>query len=75
MKMFLLMLCLVLFAVGCQNTVAPGPIPEGDITYFEDSRTGLCFAALSSITYGGHDNISISNVPCSAVAQFVRHTR
>jgi len=50
MRIFWLVVCLVLFAVGCQRTLAPEPISPSDLTYFEDSRTGLCFAALGKPT-------------------------
>ncbi len=38
---------------------------KSNISYFMDSRTGLCFAAVSSRGYGNTYTESISNVPCN----------
>lgn len=43
----------------------------GPITYFKDTRTGLCFASiLSRNSYGGI--VSITTVPCDSVKKFLK---
>lgn len=51
--------------LGCRAYSVPRTTAEdvsARITYFRDSRTGLCFAATPSY---GMNLVSISNVPCS----------
>jgi hypothetical protein len=50
---------------GCQMNSAPSPVTPGDISYFKDSRTGLCFAATNS-QHEGFKITSIANVPCTS---------
>ena len=38
-----------------------------NITYFKDPNTGLCFAAINSIGYGGWKTTSFTCVPCDSV--------
>lgn len=43
-----------------------------DITYFKDDRTKLCFASLSSYSYGMNQVASISCVPCDSVKHLIK---
>lgn len=43
------------------------------ITYIRDERVGLCFATVSSLTYAGMRIVSITNVPCEAVGDYLTH--
>jgi len=38
---------------------------ESTISYFKDSRTDLCFATISSYSYGGVHQTLFTNVPCN----------
>jgi hypothetical protein len=49
----------------CQRNTAPEPVSSNDMTYFRDGRTGLCFASVNSVGYGGVPITSIANVPCT----------
>lgn len=55
---------------SCQATVE-AQNPTGDISYFRDNRTGLCFAAVSSMGAGGYRTVSITEVPCEKVEAFL----
>jgi len=37
------------------------------ITFSKDYKTGLCFATINSVTYLGHEVISITCVPCDSL--------
>jgi hypothetical protein len=56
---------------GCEP-VTSTPEPQtvarvaGEIAYFRDARTGLCFASVSSASYSAYRVLSIANVPCEA---------
>jgi len=54
----------MLLMTGCQMNSAPRGLKGGDITYFRDSRTDLCFAAINS-NASGYNVTSITNVPCT----------
>jgi len=41
------------------------------IKYAKDYRTGLCFALIQSTTKDGWDVVSLSNVPCANVEDFL----
>lgn len=66
MKAAMPVLCLGL--AGCQFAVPPTKSEANKIaqavTYFQDSRTGLCFASVQSVVQM-IEVVSISNVPCS----------
>jgi hypothetical protein len=54
---------------GCEpvtSTPEPATVARvaGEIAYFQDDRTGLCFASVSSQTYASLRVLSIANVPC-----------
>ena len=54
---------------GCEIT---SPAREGsvnDIRYLRDGKTGICFAMISSATYGMHRVVSISAVRDDACAR------
>lgn len=68
MKRFILLFVVImLFNFSCQenNTINVDSIKS--ITYFKDIRTGLCFGALKSVTYGPRDVTSITCVPCDSL--------
>lgn len=56
---------------GCEP-VTSTPAPEtvsrvaGELAYFQDARTGLCFASVSSASYSSYQVLSIATVPCAA---------
>ncbi len=66
MKKGILILALILLA-ACQHEtkVSVSRDTTNSIVYMKDSRTGLCFATMGSMSYGGYVSISIANVPCS----------
>ncbi len=72
MKMFLTIV-MFLCIIGCQVNNVPdnGKIIES-ISYFKDTRTNLCFASVNSATYGGNQVVSITNVPCKNVENFIK---
>lgn len=63
-----LLIVVVVILGGCQITDKPSSkaIVEaaGNIAYFRDARTGICFAAVNAIT-SAYATISISYVPCT----------
>ena len=62
-------LLFVLSLVACQNSTKSNVEKfDSNITYFKDAKTGLCFAAINSRTYGGSDVTSITCVPCEALS-------
>lgn len=65
-----LSICAVLLLAGCTQAVTP---TEGEsariadrITYIKD-RHGVCYATVSSVTYGFTQVASIASVPCAQV--------
>jgi hypothetical protein len=64
-----LLIMLLLFGVySCQiNTPTNKEETLGKITYIRDYKTGLCFATINSITYGGFSVTSITCVPCDSL--------
>ena len=67
MKKLIIASCLFLFT-GCQSTFEVERLEmEGKISYFKDTRTGLCFACMSSYSDGANMIISIACVPCDSV--------
>lgn len=63
--------CAMMFVVGCGQSFAHlEPTDTRDalahIQYVKDTHTGICFATLSSFTYGGHQVVSIAAVPSEA---------
>ncbi len=68
MKRIIALFGLLLLLAACQESSTTNVEKiENKITYFKDARTGLCFAALNSTTYGGSDVTSITCVPCEAL--------
>jgi hypothetical protein len=56
----------IVVLVGCQ-TNSPAEKPnDRNITYFQDSRTKVCFAAMNS-QVDGYMSTSIATVPCEQV--------
>lgn len=43
------------------------------ITYFQDKKTGLCFASINSNSYAAQQVVSITNVPCDKVSQHLKY--
>ena len=59
--------------VGCNAiTNKPGSVKPGNIYYFKDSNSGICFAAINSMTSGFLSVTSISCVPCDSVKQIIQ---
>ncbi len=62
---------LVLMLTGCTQTSTPTANESAQIvdrlTYIKD-RHGICYAAISSMTYGLSQVVSITAVPCDKVA-------
>ena len=58
--------------LGACEPITSTPEPEtvarvsSEIAYFQDVRTGLCFASVSSASYSAYRVLSIANVPCEA---------
>jgi len=61
----LLLIAAALTLAGCENTQATksSPLPS----YYQDQRTGICFAAVSSQSYSTYQVVSIATVPCDQV--------
>lgn len=62
----------LLLLAGCTQPQSTSDDNDGiaqNLSYFKDSKTGLCFAAVKSFGYGGYNTVSITNVPCSAVGK------
>jgi len=64
------------FAVGCGKSYSDLQDERlenlsANISYHKDDRTGLCFAAISSRTYGADTVVSIANVPCANVEKYI----
>ena len=74
MKMFLAIV-MISCIIGCYGQV--NDVPDNNriiesISYFKDYRTNLCFASVCSRTYGGSEVVSITNVPCKNVENFIK---
>ena len=64
----LLAFCLSVFLFSCQQTVKSDTDSiENKIVYFRDTRTGLCFGAINSISYASYAVTSITCVPCDSL--------
>lgn len=61
---FATIIFIALFVAACQMNSAPSKINTDNITYFQDKRTGLCFAAMNSFAHS-NDITVITNVPCT----------
>lgn len=65
----MLLASIALLGVGC-GPITPAPddavAVARTLAYVHDVRTDLCFAVVSSRTYGGWLTRSIANVPCTA---------
>jgi hypothetical protein len=67
----MLSICIALaLLVGCNNSVKPSERETGNIaerlSYVKDQH-GICYAVVSSSTYGFMDVASITAVPCEKV--------
>lgn len=63
-------ICLIAVLISCDanqhsNTADNGQLLS-TISYFKDVH-GLCYASISSRTYGPYNVVSITNVPCEKV--------
>ena len=69
MKKILAFLGLVVIMSACQMSTTANVNKIGDnLRYFKDSRTGLCFAAIGSVSASsGSSYTSITCVPCEAL--------
>jgi uncharacterized lipoprotein YajG len=66
-----LMICTaVLLLAGCNTSVQPSTAERANIadrlSYLKD-RHGICYAVVSSATYGFSEVASIATVPCAQV--------
>jgi hypothetical protein len=43
----------------------------GQIQYAKDPRTGICFASIASMGSDGYSHLSITEVPCGKVEDFL----
>lgn len=68
---FFVLIVLLIGMVSCQYTSKTEKFDVNDITYFRDSRTGICFASVAS--NGGHMNniVSITSVDCEKARPFL----
>lgn len=69
MKKVILFSIMVVALLGCQMSSTPNVDKVCDnLIYFKDSRTGLCFAAINSVSSSsGNEYTSITCVPCEAL--------
>lgn len=71
MKKILALICIAFLASCSVNTskIDGGNIDPNDITYFKDSRTGLCFAIMASRKTGDASStgLGMTCVPCEAL--------
>lgn len=62
-------LCMLLVACEKTKPVNKNDFDPASLTYFQDSRTDLCFAAVLStrLSTGGSyaENVIVTNVPCN----------
>ena len=58
-------LLLLVALAGCTEAAPSNQTPLPG--YFTDQRTGLCFAAIESVTYAGYQVVSLTAVPCDQV--------
>jgi hypothetical protein len=63
-------MCFIALLVSCNANQTNDIVNNGQllsaITYFKDVH-GLCYASISSRTYGLYNVVSITNVPCDKV--------
>jgi len=74
-KLLLLMLIVVIFT-ACQSTTGKvGNIDPNDITYFEDPRTGICYAIIGARegdSFNESTSIGLTIVPCEKVKKYLK---
>jgi hypothetical protein len=74
MKKYLFLLSFLF--VGCNPPDTPSEIKayneKHSVLYFKDSKSHLCFAAVSARTYGGYRPFSITCVPCDSVKNLLQ---
>jgi hypothetical protein len=66
-----LVIAALLGLVACQNNTPADPVQSHNITYFQDERTHICFAAVNSLVEG-YNSTSIATVPCEQVKGFLQ---
>lgn len=44
---------------------------SGQLSYFKDDRTGICFAVINSASYVGFEITSITQVPCDSIKKIL----
>lgn|GEM_PF-5121007 len=62
-------LLIALLVITCCGCVMQGPAPSIDlnrISYYKDPTTGLCYASMSSYSYGSFV-MSLTCVPCDSL--------
>ena len=69
MKISCLLTLIVLTGCSGSMRVAPDQAVKilSELRYIKDPTTGLCFASIDSITYGGWRVLTISHVPCESI--------
>lgn len=68
MKHTIMLLLMVLFGLSCSEKEykLPNDFTINKIIYMKDHRTNLCFAVISSRTYGAdYHVVSFTNVECT----------
>ena len=68
MVAYVLTLYAVVGLVGCTYNSAPNPssLKSGNLTYFKDARTGICYAGMNSLdVHSGWKTTTITYVPCT----------
>lgn len=68
-----LMIATALTIIGCENANTRIATDEENkkivdaISYIKDKDVDLCFATIKSLSYNGHEIVSITNVPCDKI--------
>jgi hypothetical protein len=58
---------LAIIVASCEQISRPQTQSEDLVSrllYLKDEKTGLCFAAISSVTHGFYSVVSLTHVPC-----------
>jgi hypothetical protein len=72
-KLSLFLTIVAISIIGCKNTNTRTATDEENkkivdsISYVKDRDMGLCFATIKSLSFSGHEIISIANVPCDRI--------
>lgn len=67
MKKIILLTLMIIGILSCQMNSPTNVEKLNGLTYFKDSKTGLCFAAINSTSYSGYYVTSITCVPCDSL--------